>query len=928
MTAPAARIMSVRIDRRNDGGYADSPRPQISWTVGEAVNWWQESAEIRYDGGEIATITSDESSFVEWPFVPVEPHSTHRVEVRARSRDGAVTEWSEPVTFRTTFLAESEWTAPFIGLHNPVAAAEPGLLRAEFDVEHEVVAAYLYSTARGVFQVEINGREIDDAVMKPGWSSYQYRTVHDSVDVSELLSTGRNAIGIRLAGGWWTEQYGFAGEGRRVYGDQPSVAAQLHVVHTDGSTRVITTGDDWRGTSDGPTIASGIYDGERYDARRAVAGWSSVGFDASAWSPVRVIPGGPAPEPMLAEPVRRTSEVAVNKVITSPSGKTILDFGQNLVGRLRITVDGPAGHMVTLRHAEVLEHGELGTRPLRFAAATDEYVLAGDPVESYEPDFTFHGFRYAQIENWPGDFDPASVVAVVIGSDMRRSGWFVSSNTLVNRLHENVVWGMRGNFLAIPTDCPQRDERLGWTGDVQVFSPTASFLYDSDGFLASWLRDVAAEQNAHDGVCPVVVPWVLPGEPAPTAAWGDAAVVVPSVLYERFGDRRALADQYESMRAWADALLRVAGDRMLWEGMFQFGDWLDPAAPPEHPEDVRADPDLVASASFIRALDLVAAAAATLQQTTDAHHYGDLAEHAREAFRAEYVTAAGRMMSDAPTAYAVALRFDIVRDETTRAALGRRLAELLRREGYRMGTGFVGTPLVQDALVEAGRSDVAERLLLQTENPSWLYAVTMGATTIWERWDSMLEDGSVNPGEMTSFNHYAFGAVADWLHRRLAGLAPAAPGYRRIEIAPVFLPSFEHARATHDTPYGRAEVAWRREGGRVVVDAIVPANSTATVRIDGLPAMEVGSGSHQWVVSDAQPPASEPVTPDSALSDVIDRPGAYDALVEVLERHAPASAHRLRNRTRWVPQRTLRSELDGLPSDVLHGIAERLNSLD
>ncbi|MDU0328450.1 family 78 glycoside hydrolase catalytic domain [Microbacterium sp. KSW2-21] len=927
MSASTARIDTVRIDRRTDGAYADSPLPRVSWTVVDAPGWWQASARIRLDGEDVAEIEGDESSFVDWPFAPVLPHSAHTLEVQATSTNGETTAWSEPVRFVATFLADGEWVAERIGLATPSVVAAPALLRAEFDAEEDVVAAHLSSTAEGVFQIELNGQDVDDSVLKPGWSSYQYRTVHDAVDVTALVVPGRNALGIRLAGGWWTEEYGFAGEGRRVYGEQPSVAAQLLLVRADGSTRVIATGSGWRATDEGPVVSSGIYAGEHYDARRRIGAWSTPGFDDSAWSPVSSTGIDRAPEAMLAEPVRRTGEVAVKRVLTSPSGNTILDFGQNLVGRLRITVSGDAGHAVTLRHAEVLEDGELGLRPLRFAAATDRYVLAGDAVETWEPEFTFHGFRYAQIDDWPGEFEPASVTAIVIGSDMRRTGWFDSSNPLVNRLHENIVWGMRGNFLALPTDCPQRDERLGWTGDVQVFSPTASFLYDSDAFLSSWLRDVAAEQAAHDGVCPVVVPWVLPGDTYPAAAWGDAAVVVPSVLHERFGDRRALAEQYESMGAWADALLRVAGERMLWEGMFQFGDWLDPAAPPEHPEDVRADPDLVASAALIRALDLVTAAAATLGHHDDHDHYCALAERARDAFCAEYLTPAGRMMSDAPTAYAVALRYDIVRDPSTRETLGQRLAELLRREGYRMATGFVGTPLVQDALVDGGHADVAERLLLQTENPSWLYAVTMGATTVWERWDSLLEDGSVNPGDMTSFNHYAFGAVADWLHRRLAGLAPAAPGYRRLRIAPVLLPSFDHAGAVHDTPYGRAEVSWRRDGDDVLLEVTVPANTTAEIDVPGLPNEELGAGTHGWRIPGSVRRPAAPISPDSALSEVIDRAGAYDLLVEELNAHAPASAHRLRHRTRWVPQRTLRSELDGIPAEVLESIADRLSAL-
>ena len=349
-------------------------------------------------------------------------------------------------------------------------------------------------------------------------------------------------------------------------------------------------------------------------------------------------------------------------MITTPSGRTVLDFGQNLVGRLRLTVDGPAGTVITLRHAEVLEHDELGTRPLRLAKATDTLTLAGDGPITWEPELTFHGFRYAEIDGWPGAFDPAAVTAQVIHSDMERTGWFASSHALVDRLHENVVWGLRGNFLYVPTDCPQRDERLGWTGDIQVFTPTASFLYDVHGFLTSWLTDLELEQEHAGGIVPFVVPSVLQGRLRPAAAWGDAATVVPTVLHERYGDQRVLTDQLASMQAWTDVIVERSGDRHLWEGQFQFADWLDPSAPPERPAEAKTHPDIVATAYVFRSADLTARAAALLGETAVAEKYAAIAERVRRAFLAEYVTPAGRMVSDAQTGYALAIMFDLVAD--------------------------------------------------------------------------------------------------------------------------------------------------------------------------------------------------------------------------------------------------------------------------
>ena len=625
------------------------------------------------------------------------------------------------------------------------------------------------------------------------------------------------------------------------------------------------------------------------------------GFDDGQWAGVRIVerdfgtlaaPSGP--------PVRRIETLAPVAITPSPSGRTLVDFGQNLVGRLRITVAGPAGQAITLRHAEVLEHGELCTRPLRHAAATDRYTLRGQGVETWEPRFTFHGFRYAEVDGWPGKLTPDAIQAVVIHSDMERIGWFECSDPLLNRLHENVVWGMRGNFLDVPTDCPQRDERLGWTGDIQVFAPTASFLYDSAGFLQSWLADLAAEQAAAGGMVPYFVPNVMATPVSPAAAWGDAAVIVPWVLYQRTGDAGILAAQFASMAAWVDLLAGVAGPSRLWETGVQFGDWLDPKAPPDRPGDACTAPYVVATAYFARSADLLAQAAGVLGCAAEAEHYAALAGEVRAAFAREYVTPAGRVVSDATTAYALALQFSLLPTGEQRHYAGQRLAALVRGSGYRISTGFVGTPLVCDALCEAGETDVAFRLLMQRECPSWLYPVTMGATTIWERWDSMLPDGSINPGEMTSFNHYALGAVADWLHRTVAGLAPAAPGYRRIAIQPQPGGGLSSARARHRTPYGLAECAWRIDAGEMTIEVEIPANATAEVRLPGQSdgVIEVGSGRYRWSYPYRVPEPVYPVlTLDSTLGALFDHPTAYPEVMRVFARHNPEFADRMDGQT-------------------------------
>jgi alpha-L-rhamnosidase len=671
-------IERISIDAPYGSDVVADARPAIGWvTRSEADGWRQARAELELrlgDGVQTHVVEGRDSVRVPWPFAPLAPREEAELRVRVTGTDGAASDWSAPRRIVAGFLADGEWTAPTVAVAAPEAPAEPAVLRREFAVDGEVRRATLYATAVGVYQAAINGADVDDQVMKPGWTPFQARTVHETTDVTALLAQGANAIALRVAGAWATERFGFRENAKPVYAEQPRVAAQLVIEYADGRSETVVTDADWASVP-GPITASGLYAGEHHDARRALvddAGRtpSEAGFDAAGWAPVAVVDDVPAPGARVSPFVRRTEEIAVADVITTPSGRTVLDFGQNLVGRLRIRVGGPAGAVVTLRHAEVLEHGELGTRPLRAAEATDSYTLAGTGVEVWEPEFTFHGFRYAEIEGWPGALDPADVTAVVVHSDMERTGWFDTSEPLVRQLHENVVWGLRGNFLSVPTDCPQRDERLGWTGDIEVFAPTASFLYDVRGFLDSWLRDLEIEQV--DGVVPFVVPNVL-GPAAPAAAWGDAATVVPSVLYERFGDLDTVARQYDSMKAWTDAILAVAGDSRLWEGTFQFGDWLDPSAPPDAPAEAKADRDLVASAYLFRSADLTAKAAALLGKEADSDSYARIAEEVREAFLAEYVTPAGRMMSDAQTAYALAIVFDIVGDDA-RQAMGDRLA--------------------------------------------------------------------------------------------------------------------------------------------------------------------------------------------------------------------------------------------------------------
>ncbi len=891
-------VVDLRFEHRRDSLGVGAARPRLSWVVDTTINGWHQvgyeieaykaDGQLREQTGRVA---SDQSVLVPWPFASLSSRERLTVRVRVWGNDGQASAWSALTPVEVGLLRSDDWTACFVtpDWEEDTSRPQPGpLLRHEFAVRAGVKQARLYVTALGVYEAHLNGQPVGDHVLAPGWTSYDHRLRYQTFDVTDLLREGRNAIGAMLGDGWFRGRLSFGGGRRNIYGDRLALLAQLEINYTDGTTERVITDESWRAVR-GPVLSSDIYDGETYDARQERPGWSTAGYNDHDWVGVRLLsrdlatlvaPAGP--------PVRRIELVAPVAITTSPTGRTIIDFGQNLVGRLRLTVRGKAGETITLRHAEILEDGELCTRPLRTAQAIDRYILRGDEVETWEPRFTFHGFRYAEVEGWPGTLRPDDLRAVVCHSDLERTGWFECSEPLINRLHENVVWSMRGNFLDVPTDCPQRDERLGWTGDIQVFSPTACFLYDTAGFLTSWLADLAADQN-EAGIVPFVIPNVISRELIPAAAWGDAAVIVPWTLYLRYNDVGVLNDQFASMRAWVDLLAGIAGEKYLWDKGFQFGDWLDPAAPPDRPGDARTDPHIVATAYFARSAELVGKAAGVLGRTNDEARYLALASRVREAFSAEYVTPAGRLLSDSSTAYSLALQFGLLKDASQRRHAGERLAELVRDSGYRISTGFVGTPLICDALCSVGAYDAAYRLLTQRECPSWLYPVTMGATTIWERWDSQRPDGSVNPGQMTSFNHYALGAVADWLHRTVAGLASAEPGYRRLDIQPHPGDGLTYARAQHLTPYGMAESSWRIENGQIEVVAVVPPNTTATVTLPGREAtpIDVESGTHRWSYAYQIRNVRPVMSLDSTLGELLSDPEAWAAVSNVVRSYMP-----------------------------------------
>ncbi|MGW1770266.1 family 78 glycoside hydrolase catalytic domain [Streptomyces sp. NPDC002104] len=864
--ASSAQPGPVSFEHLPDGLGIGAAAPRLTWEL-PAGTGRQDAYELELDRGgqrhRTARIDGAETVLVPWPGDDLVSRERVAVRVRVWTGDAArPSPWSEPAVVEAGLLDPADWRAVPVGAAWPEdheAERRPARVRKDFRVERAVSRARLYVTAHGLYEAEINGRRVGDDALAPGWTVYPKRLRYRTYDVTDHLAEGSNTIGAWLGDGWYRGRYGFDGGTRNIYGTDQSLIAQLEITHDDGTTTVIATDASWS-AAPGPILTSGLYEGEAFDARLDDPAWSTPSAaDTGSWEPVRV--GLRDPRTLVAPegpPVRRTQEIAPVTITRTGEGRYLLDFGQNLVGRLRITVDGPADTTVTLRHAEVLQDGELATRPLREAVSVDTLVLSGDGPYTWEPRFTLHGFRYAEVAGWPGALNADDVTARVYHTDMRRTGWFECSDPLVNRLHENVVWSMRGNFVDIPTDCPQRDERLGWTGDIQVFAPTASFLYDCSGMLDSWLTDVRLEQLP-DGTVPWYVP-VIPGAPMwtpiqPGAAWGDVATLTPWVLYQRFADLQLLRRHYPMGKAWVDLQERLAGPSRLWDTGFQLGDWLDPAAPPEDPAAGLTDRYLVATAYFAHSARHLARSAAELGNATDAERYTKLADDVVSAFRRAYVQSSGRMTSDTPTAYALGLVFDLLAPEQ-RPAAGDRLARLVADGGARIATGFVGTPLICDALTDTGHLDVAYRLLRQTECPSWLYPVTQGATTIWERWDSLRPDGSLNPGGMTSFNHYALGAVADWLHRVVGGIVPVAPGSRALVFRPRPGGDITWARTRHQTPYGTAALFWEQTDDTMSVQVTVPAGCTGTVELPGRPPHALGPGEHTLSTAVAGPKAA------------------------------------------------------------------------
>jgi alpha-L-rhamnosidase len=852
------RAIGLRCEHREDMPCIDDPAPRLSWYLeSDEADQWQTGYRIvvehdagtLWDTGMVDGSTSVDVAYAGSP-LPAGALCSWRVQVR--DRDGRISDWSEPARFH---VALASWTGSWIRRdrrHDP-GVPVPGdggevdpddemlgqlppcpHLRRSFELRAGIARATLYATARGLLCMELNGARVGDAVLTPGWTDYHARIEYATHDVTHLLRPGANALSAVLGDGWYAGMVGFDPRRRgNHYGREPELLCELHVEYADGTREVIASDARWEATT-GPLVYSDLLMGERYDARRR----------PGPWHPVATRPrDGTRLVPQRAQPIRVTEELRPVTVVRQGPGSHMVDFGQNVVGWARLAVTGERGARVHLRFAEALEpDGSLHVANLRSARQLDTYVLDGTRREVFEPSFTFHGFRYVEVTG----VDEFELTGRVVHSDTPRSGWFECSNELVNQLWRNVNWSQRGNFISVPTDCPQRDERLGWLADAQVFLPTASLNMDVAAFMTKWGYDILDAQSP-DGAFPDVAPRLI-AEREGAPAWGDAGVIVPWTLWRRYGDRRVLERHWPAMERYMDYLLRHNPD-LLWTARRgnDYGDWLSVGA--DTPREV------LATAYWAYDALLMSEMADELGLPDRAEHYRRLRAGVCAAFNAAYVGEDAYIEGDTQTVYVLALHMGLLPEEA-RSRAAERLVDGIRRNGGHLTTGFVGVGLLCPTLSEAGHGDLAHELLTRDTFPSWGYSIRHGATTIWERWDGWTEDRGFQTPAMNSFNHYSLGSVGQWLYEYVAGIRAAKPGYEHVLIAPE-PGELEWARATYRSVRGPIASAWRRDGDTFSLDVEVPPNVTATVRLPTGETHEVGSGRRTFTAAWGGEPSSD-----------------------------------------------------------------------
>jgi alpha-L-rhamnosidase len=829
----------------------DVSQPRLSWIVtsdarGQKQTAYQlmaastqealgrDEADL-WDSGQV---NGDETTAIVYGGKPLASDQRCYWKVKVWDKDGNPSAWSTPVVFSMGLLQASDWKAEWIGYDKPRARAiadaaagdakanegklilpAPAYLRTSFQANKPVRRATLYSTALGIHDIHLNGERIAEDYFNPGWTDYTQRVYYRAYDVTSRVRSGANSLGAVLADGWYSGYVGY-GRQRDHYGKNNRLKTQLLLVYDDGSTEVIASGPSWKATV-GPIRESDFLMGETYDAREQLSGWDLAGYDDAKWDPVTL---GAVLKPLIkahpAPPVRAFAEVTPIRILEPQPGVHVLDMGQNFAGVARLRIQGEPGQKITLRFAERLNpDNTIYTTNLRSARCVDTYICAGGGVETWTPRFTFHGFQYVEITGLKSPPATATVTGIALASDTPVAGRFESSDPMLNKLHANGYWTQRANFIDIPTDCPQRDERLGWTGDAQVYIRTATLNCDVQAFFTKWLVDLVDGQRP-DGQFPKVAPVKVAGDDG-GPAWADAGVICPWTIYQVYGDRRLLESQYPSMVKFVEFCRGRSTPDLLPPAKYHcFGDWLSIGA--DTPKDV------ICTAYFALSARLTAKAAEVLGKSEDAARLEDLYQKIKAAFNKAYVAADGRIKGNTQACFVLALAVDLVDGEKGRQAASY-LVDDIEKKGGHLSTGFIGTKDLMLVLSKIGRYDVAYRLLFNDTFPSWGFSIKQGATSIWERWDGWTpEKGFQDPG-MNSFAHYSFGAVYQWMVENIGGIKSAGPAYKEIVIEPHPPGRLTRAETSYNSIRGDITSDWSKQEGTLSLNVSIPANTTATV---------------------------------------------------------------------------------------------------